>query len=79
MDLVSHYRMHIVHVYTLDQKSCGQWSSILYTSTSRAPTHQSTLRRLELCDNALLTELTSEVASEINRASITITDKNVVL
>lgn len=67
-------------VYIRTMESNSNWTSSLYTSKSRvAPTHQTTIPRLELCGAVLLSELVNEIISELNKLTITVKCENIIL
>lgn len=67
-------------IYIRSRNVRGEWSSSLVISRSRvAPIKQSTIPRLELCGAALLSELVSEVLTELTKVAIVIPVENIVL
>ncbi|CAI6344131.1 unnamed protein product [Macrosiphum euphorbiae] len=67
-------------VYTRTQNSNGDVETALYVSKSRvAPLHATTIPRLELCGAVLLSDLTTEVISELKKLNINLHQRDVVL
>ncbi|XP_060860146.1 uncharacterized protein LOC132937339 [Metopolophium dirhodum] len=67
-----------VYVKTTDDH--GQVTVLLYTSKSRvAPTKQTTIPRLELCEAVLLMEIMVDVVDELTRMDIQVNQSNVML
>ncbi|CAI6342635.1 unnamed protein product [Macrosiphum euphorbiae] len=67
-------------VYARIQNSNGEFETSLYVSKSRvAPLRATTIPRLELCGAILLSDLTTEVISELKKLNISLHQRDVVL
>uniref|UniRef100_A0A2S2N7B6 Integrase catalytic domain-containing protein n=1 Tax=Schizaphis graminum TaxID=13262 RepID=A0A2S2N7B6_SCHGA len=67
-------------IYARTQNSNGEFKTSLYVSKSRvAPLHATTIPRLELCGAVLLSDLTTEVISELKKLNIILHQCDVIL
>lgn len=67
-------------IFAITPTSNGEFETLLYISKSRvAPIHATTIPRLELCGAVLLSDLTTEVVSELKKINTNLHQRDVVL